>query len=239
MQDAYYFCVGGAVGLHQSIARAVGYRCLAGEVPDAIERLLRRYLDERRANENLRQFFAAAQRRTTARVPGGGWIMSRCCVILRRDACRMESKGRRQKGRYEFVSDVSELEGRSCLVVGPARLANRIRSLLLRSQGSSCAPWVTPAVAGWARTGVLEWDAREFEVSDLDAIFLVIAATSSVRVNDLVYREATRRQILCHVVDDPDRSTSVSSGGSSWISSGRNFHGREESGTCAEVATRI
>ena len=58
MEDAYYFCVGGAVGLHQSIARPVGYRCLATEVPDAIERLLRRYLDDRRPNENLRQFFA-------------------------------------------------------------------------------------------------------------------------------------------------------------------------------------
>ena len=58
MEDAYYFCVGGAVGLHQSIARPVGYRCLASEVPDAIERLLRHYLDERRPNENVRQFFA-------------------------------------------------------------------------------------------------------------------------------------------------------------------------------------
>jgi len=58
MQDAYYFFVGGAVGLHQSIARAVGYRCLATDVPDAIERLLHRYLDDRRPNENLRQFFA-------------------------------------------------------------------------------------------------------------------------------------------------------------------------------------
>jgi len=58
MQDAYYFCIGGAVGLHQSIARPVGYRCLATEVPDAIERLLRRYLEDRRPNENLRQFFA-------------------------------------------------------------------------------------------------------------------------------------------------------------------------------------
>jgi sulfite reductase (ferredoxin) len=58
MEDAYYFCVGGAVGLHQSIARPVGYRCLATDVPDAIERLLRRYLDDRRHNENLRQFFA-------------------------------------------------------------------------------------------------------------------------------------------------------------------------------------
>ncbi len=58
MEDAYYFCVGGAVGLHQSIARPVGYRCLASEVPDSIERLLKRYLDDRYTNENLRQFFA-------------------------------------------------------------------------------------------------------------------------------------------------------------------------------------
>jgi sulfite reductase (ferredoxin) len=58
MQDAYYFCVGGAVGLHQSIARPVGYRCLASEVPDAIERLLGSYLGERLPGENLRKFFA-------------------------------------------------------------------------------------------------------------------------------------------------------------------------------------
>jgi sulfite reductase (ferredoxin) len=58
MEDAYYFCLGGAVGLHQSIARPVGYRCLATDVPDAIERLLKRYLDDRTQGENLRQFFA-------------------------------------------------------------------------------------------------------------------------------------------------------------------------------------
>jgi sulfite reductase (ferredoxin) len=58
MEDAYYFCVGGAVGLHQSIARPVGYRCLATEVPDAIERLLLRYRDVRIPGENLRKFFA-------------------------------------------------------------------------------------------------------------------------------------------------------------------------------------
>ena len=57
-QDAYYFCVGGAVGLHQSVARPIGYRCLASEVPDAVERLMRRYLDERLPDENLRRFFA-------------------------------------------------------------------------------------------------------------------------------------------------------------------------------------
>jgi sulfite reductase (ferredoxin) len=58
MVDAYYFCVGGALGLHQSTARPVGYRCAATHVPDALERLLGRYLSEREPNENLRRFFA-------------------------------------------------------------------------------------------------------------------------------------------------------------------------------------
>jgi len=58
MVDAYYFCLGGAVGLHQSVARPVGYRCLAVDVPDAIERLLRHYLDKRAGQENLRHFCA-------------------------------------------------------------------------------------------------------------------------------------------------------------------------------------
>lgn len=58
MQDAYYFCVGGAVGREQSIARPVGYRCLASEVPDAIERLMSRYSERRFPGENLRQFLA-------------------------------------------------------------------------------------------------------------------------------------------------------------------------------------
>jgi sulfite reductase (ferredoxin) len=58
LTDAYYFCVGGSVGSHQAFARPIGYRCTATEVPDAIERLLRAYLDGRLQGENLRQFFA-------------------------------------------------------------------------------------------------------------------------------------------------------------------------------------
>jgi sulfite reductase (ferredoxin) len=56
--DAYYFCVGGAVGLNASIARPVGYRCPAPEVPDAIERLLQRFEERRTPRESLRAFFA-------------------------------------------------------------------------------------------------------------------------------------------------------------------------------------
>ncbi len=56
--DAYYFCVGGGVGRHQAAARPIGYRVAAAAVPDAIERVLRAYLAERRAGESFRGFCA-------------------------------------------------------------------------------------------------------------------------------------------------------------------------------------
>jgi sulfite reductase (ferredoxin) len=56
--DAYYFCLGGAVGQHQNIARLSGYRCVAQEVPAAIERLLSSYIATRHDSENLRAYFS-------------------------------------------------------------------------------------------------------------------------------------------------------------------------------------
>jgi sulfite reductase (ferredoxin) len=58
MQDAYYFCLGGALGESAGFARPVGYRCPAEEVPEAIARLLRAYLANRHGDETLRPFLA-------------------------------------------------------------------------------------------------------------------------------------------------------------------------------------
>ncbi|MGD0859960.1 MAG: nitrite/sulfite reductase [Terracidiphilus sp.] len=58
LTDAFYFCLGGAVGQHAAISRPVGYRCPAPLIPDAIERLLRRYLADRQTEENLRAWFS-------------------------------------------------------------------------------------------------------------------------------------------------------------------------------------
>jgi sulfite reductase (ferredoxin) len=58
MVDAFYFCLGGAVGQYAGVARPVGYRCAAPLVPEAIERLLRQYLALRGPGENLRAWFA-------------------------------------------------------------------------------------------------------------------------------------------------------------------------------------
>jgi sulfite reductase (ferredoxin) len=57
MVDAYYFCVGGAVGEYAGIARQIGYRATAEDCPEAIERLLRGYLADRFNGENLRAYF--------------------------------------------------------------------------------------------------------------------------------------------------------------------------------------
>jgi len=58
LTDAFYFCLGGSVGQHAAVSRPVGYRCPAPLVPEAIERLLRQYLAERKPDENLRAWFA-------------------------------------------------------------------------------------------------------------------------------------------------------------------------------------
>jgi len=58
LTDAYYFCLGGSVGQYAGTARPVGFRTPAHLVPEAIERLLRRYLIEREERENLRAWFA-------------------------------------------------------------------------------------------------------------------------------------------------------------------------------------
>lgn len=99
-----------------------------------------------------------------------------------------------------------KLQGRPCLVVGAGAIGEpKIDSLL--TSGASVrviAPSASPAVAEWARAGSILWEAREFNNSDLDGVFLVIAATSSRQVNGAIFREAQQRNILCNVVDDPE-----------------------------------
>ena len=67
MVDAFYFCVGGAVGKYAAIARQIGYRAAAEDCPEAIERLLRAYLASREPGEDLRAYFARTDDEKPAR----------------------------------------------------------------------------------------------------------------------------------------------------------------------------
>ncbi|HET9742050.1 MAG TPA: nitrite/sulfite reductase [Terriglobales bacterium] len=58
LADAYYICAGGSLGEWPRTARPLGYRVLASEAPNALERLLRSYLLTRYPAETLRGWFA-------------------------------------------------------------------------------------------------------------------------------------------------------------------------------------
>jgi sulfite reductase beta subunit-like hemoprotein len=70
--DAYYFCVGGSVGHIASIARPVGFRCRADEVPDAISRLLDAFQSDRHSGESLQHFLARHSNDVLRSILAGG-----------------------------------------------------------------------------------------------------------------------------------------------------------------------
>jgi precorrin-2 dehydrogenase / sirohydrochlorin ferrochelatase len=99
-----------------------------------------------------------------------------------------------------------KLAGRPCLVVGAGPVGeSKIASLLdAAATVRVVAPEATPQVQSWAAAGQIEWLARPCEPSDLDAMFLVIAATSSPELHQQIFAEARRRGVLCNVVDVPE-----------------------------------
>ena len=100
-----------------------------------------------------------------------------------------------------------KLAGRRCLVVGGGAIGEgKIAGLLdAGAELTVVAPEVTETVKEWASAARIAWLARPFSPADLEGVFLVVAATSHAEVNDLVFREARQRGILCNVVDDPVR----------------------------------
>lgn len=99
-----------------------------------------------------------------------------------------------------------KLEDRPVLVVGGGRIGEqKIRSLLATgARIHVVAPETTEAIQSWARSGKITLEARDFSPSDLDGIFLVVAATSSQELNERIFAEAQCRSALCNVVDVPE-----------------------------------
>jgi precorrin-2 dehydrogenase len=98
-----------------------------------------------------------------------------------------------------------KLSARPCLVVGAGAIAESKIASLLEAGGHVrvVAPEATPQVRSWAQSNILEWHPRPFEPDDLDGMFLVVAATSSTELHERIFEEATRRGVLCNIVDVP------------------------------------
>ena len=99
-----------------------------------------------------------------------------------------------------------DLEGRRCLVVGGGPVATEKVEKLL-DHGAVVrlvSPEITPELAEMVAGGeVAEFHRRTYLPSDLEDIFLVIAATNLDAINRMVWQDAEARNLLCNVVDVP------------------------------------
>jgi siroheme synthase-like protein len=99
-----------------------------------------------------------------------------------------------------------KLENRQVLVVGGGAIAtSKIPGLLeAGAKVTVVAPKLNCDLAELVRNRQIDWLPKPFEAGDLNGKFLVVAATSLRDVNESVFLEAEKRNILCNAVDDMD-----------------------------------
>jgi precorrin-2 dehydrogenase / sirohydrochlorin ferrochelatase len=97
------------------------------------------------------------------------------------------------------------LKQRPCLVVGGGEIGlEKVEGLLAcGADVTLVSPEAVPELTELAAEGSIRWERRDYRDSDLDGVFLAVAATGSTDVNIAVHEDAERRQMLVNVVDVP------------------------------------
>jgi len=109
----------------------------------------------------------------------------------------------RDKERLEFFPLFISSEGKKALVIGGGKIAARRIGTLLRFafEITVVAPEVLPEIEESQNGGQLTLLRREFEDSDLDGAFLVVAATDRREVNRDIGALAAQLGIFASVAD--------------------------------------
>lgn len=104
----------------------------------------------------------------------------------------------------DYLPLFADIKARPVLVVGAGDVATR-KIELLQQAGAEVhlvAPALSPPLLQQCQQGRLNWLAPAFVESQLDAVFLVIAATDDHELNARIFTAATQRHRLVNVVDD-------------------------------------
>ena len=98
-----------------------------------------------------------------------------------------------------------KLSGRKCLVVGGGEIGLDKVEGLLACDGdvSLVAPDAIEPLRQLAEEGSIRWERREYDPSDLEGTFMVIASTDETDVNIGIYEDAEKRAMLVNIVDVP------------------------------------
>jgi precorrin-2 dehydrogenase/sirohydrochlorin ferrochelatase len=100
-----------------------------------------------------------------------------------------------------------DLTGKSCVVVGGGRVAERkvLGLLSCGAEVSVISPEVTDELARLHDESLICWINRKYRAGDLGQAFLAIAATDDAETQKQVYEEAAARNLLVNVADVPQR----------------------------------
>jgi siroheme synthase-like protein len=137
-------------------------------------------------------------------MPAQAYAGKECVCQLRRGICDQSCV----QGMLDtpFYIACLKLTGRRCVVVGGGEIGvEKIDGLLACSADVTViAPEAERAIAEYAREGSIVWEQRPYAgASDLEGVFMAIAATNDTDVNIAVFDDAERRAMLVNIVDVP------------------------------------
>ena len=98
----------------------------------------------------------------------------------------------------------ADLAHKPVLVVGGGMVAERKIDALLKSEAQVqiVAHSISPTIQAWLDEGRVMWLAAEFKPEQIDAVWLVIAATDDQALNQDVFSAAEARHRFVNVVDN-------------------------------------
>jgi precorrin-2 dehydrogenase / sirohydrochlorin ferrochelatase len=137
-------------------------------------------------------------------MPAQAYAGKECVCQLRKGICDQSCV----QGMLDtpFYIACLKLSGRRSVVVGGGEIGLEKVEGLLACDGevTLIAPDAVPELQDYAREGSIRWEQRAYAgASDLEGVFMAIAATDDTDVNIAVYDDAERRAMLVNVVDVP------------------------------------
>ena len=102
-----------------------------------------------------------------------------------------------------------DVQDKIILIVGGGDVACRKLRALLATQASVrvVAPVMNPEIAALSASGAVTTRTGHYQSSDLEGVFLAVAATNDSEVNRTLAKDAQQRGILVAVADAPELST--------------------------------
>jgi precorrin-2 dehydrogenase / sirohydrochlorin ferrochelatase len=137
-------------------------------------------------------------------MPAQAYAGKECVCQLRKGICDQSCVA--DMLETPFYIACLKLDGRHGVVVGGGEIGlEKVEGLLAcNGEVTLIAPTAHATLERYASEGSIRWERRAYAgPSDLEGVFMAIAATDDTDVNIAVYEDAERRAMLVNVVDVP------------------------------------